>query len=136
MAVGVAAIDVAGAGGTSWAKVEGERAQDRRQRALGQTFAEWGIPTAACLEQIRQAHPTVPLIASGGLRNGVDAAKAIALGANLTGMATPFLKAACDSEEALEQTLEQLIEELKIVLFCTGHDTIGSFQAGSVLSTL
>ncbi len=131
--IGVAAIDVAGAGGTSWAKVEGERGQDQRQRSLGQTFAEWGIPTADCLQQIRAQHPTLPLIASGGIRNGIDVAKAIALGANLAGMAAPFLKAACDSEEALEMQIEQLIEELKIVLFCTGHSTLATFQTADIL---
>lgn len=132
-AVGVAAIDVAGAGGTSWAKVEGERGQDNRQKILGQVFAEWGIPTADCLRQIRQEHPSIPLIASGGLRNGIDAAKAIALGANLTGMATPFLKAACDSEEALDQQIELLFEELKITLFCTGNQNIKALQQSNSL---
>ena len=134
--VGVAAIDVAGAGGTSWAKVEGERGQDQRQRHLGQIFAEWGIPTTECLTQIRDADKNLPLIASGGLRNGTDAAKAIALGANLTGMATPFLKAACDSEEALDELMMLLIEELKIVLFCTGHQTLNSLQQSESLKAI
>lgn len=75
--VGVAAIDVAGAGGTSWAKVEAARAQDGRQQYLGEAFAEWGMPTAQCLEQIHPALPDTPLIASGGLQNGIDVAKAL-----------------------------------------------------------
>ena len=77
MSAGVSAIDVAGAGGTSWAKVESERAKTALQRRLGETFADWGIPTAECITTIRQHSPTLPLIASGGLRNGLDIAKAI-----------------------------------------------------------
>jgi isopentenyl-diphosphate Delta-isomerase len=130
---GVAAIDVAGAGGTSWAKVEGERAEDLRQRRLGQTFADWGIPTADCLTEIRQVHPTVPLIASGGLRNGLDAAKAIALGADLAGMAYPFLRAAHESEEALHTLVEILIAELQTVLLCTGNATLADLQRSDCL---
>ena len=72
---GIAAVDVAGAGGTSWAKVESERATDPVQRRLGQTFADWGIPTADCIVAARQVDPAFPLIASGGLRNGLDIAK-------------------------------------------------------------
>jgi isopentenyl-diphosphate Delta-isomerase len=117
---GVAAIDVAGAGGTSWAKVEGERATDAQQRRLGQTFAEWGLSTADCIQDIRALDAKVPLIASGGLRTGLDVAKAIALGADLAGMAFPFLKAAHDSEDILHEMVEHLLAELRTVLFCTG----------------
>lgn len=131
--VGIAAVDVAGAGGTSWAKVEGERARDPLQRRLGQTFADWGIPTAECLVQARAIAPELPLIASGGLRNGLDAAKALALGANLTGMAYPFLKAASQSEAALHALAEALIAELTTVLFCTGQPTIADLQRSAVL---
>ena len=135
-AVGVAAIDVAGAGGTSWAKVEGERALDQRQRLLGQTFAEWGLPTADCIINIRDNDPNIPLIASGGLRNGIDVAKAIALGANLAGLATPFLKAAYESEEALDELMMLLLEELKIVLFCTGCSNLKNFQQSPPLKQI
>jgi len=90
---GVAAIDVAGAGGTSWAKVESQRAKDNRQRHLGQVFADWGLPTAECITTIRSMNSTIPLIASGGLKNGLDLAKSIALGADLGGLARPFLVA-------------------------------------------
>ncbi|TAD95603.1 MAG: type 2 isopentenyl-diphosphate Delta-isomerase, partial [Oscillatoriales cyanobacterium] len=78
IAAGVSAIDIAGAGGTSWAKIEGERAKDGKQRRLGATFADWGIPTAECIVNTRAVAPDVPLIASGGLQHGLDAAKAIA----------------------------------------------------------
>jgi isopentenyl-diphosphate delta-isomerase len=133
---GVAAIDVAGAGGTSWAKVEGERATDEQQRRLGQTFAEWGIPTADCLVDIRTHFPAIPIIASGGVRNGLDAAKAIALGGNLVGLASPFLKAACESEAALAALIEVLIAEIRTVLFCTGHGDLGSFQRSPGLTSI
>ncbi|MGQ9870653.1 type 2 isopentenyl-diphosphate Delta-isomerase [Leptodesmis sp.] len=131
--IGVSAIDVAGAGGTSWAKVESERARDERQRRLGATFADWGLPTAECITSIRAIAPTIPLIASGGLRNGLDAAKAIALGANLAGMAMPFLQAARESEAALHNLVEILLAELAITLFCTGNATILDLQRSGVL---
>lgn len=121
---GISAIDVAGAGGTSWAKVESERAADPKQRRLGATFANWGIPTADCVIQVRQTAPQIPLIASGGLRNGMDAAVAIALGADLAGMAYPFLKAASASEQALYELVDALNAELATVLFCTGSRTL------------
>lgn len=118
---GVDIIDVAGAGGTSWAKVESERAENNLQRRLGETFADWGISTADCIVQIREQHPNLPLIASGGLRNGMEVAKAIALGADLAGLAFPFLQAASESETAIDELIELLISELKTVLFCTGN---------------
>ncbi|MEB3212036.1 MAG: type 2 isopentenyl-diphosphate Delta-isomerase [Leptolyngbyaceae bacterium] len=134
--VGISAIDVAGAGGTSWAKVEGERAEDSIQRRLGQTFGNWGIPTADCIQQTRQVSAEVPLIASGGLRNGLDAAVAIALGADLAGMAYPFLKAASESEEAVHGLVEVLLAELTTVLFCTGSETLEDLRRRDVLQNV
>lgn len=133
---GVVAIDVAGAGGTSWAKVEGERATDPIQRQLGETFADWGIPTAECITSIRSIAPTIPLIASGGLKNGVDGAKAIALGANLIGFARPFLQAAHTSTEALYIFTKILLAELTTVLFCTGNPDFSSLQKSNCLVRL
>ena len=130
---GVGAIDVAGSGGTSWAKVESERAQDGLQRRLGATFANWGIPTAECLTQIRSIAPQIPLIASGGLRDGLDAAKAIALGADLTGFALPFLQAAAESEAALYNLVEALTAELATVLFCTGTASLSGLRTPGIL---
>ncbi|MDZ8260458.1 type 2 isopentenyl-diphosphate Delta-isomerase [Nostoc sp. ChiQUE01b] len=121
IAAGVAAIDVAGAGGTSWAKVESERAENEKQRRLGMTFADWGLPTTECITSIRAVAPEIPLIASGGLRHGLDVAKAIALGADLAGLAWPFLQAAAESEAALYSLVEVLIAEITTVLFCTGN---------------
>ncbi len=130
---GISAIDVAGAGGTSWAKVEGERAMDIIQRRLGATFADWGLPTADCIQDIRAVNPTIPLIASGGLRNGVDIAKAIALGADLAGLAWPFLQAANDSYQTLETLVEILKAELTTALFCTGCATLESLRTPGIL---
>jgi isopentenyl-diphosphate delta-isomerase len=125
---GVTAIDVAGAGGTSWALVESERADNILQRRLGRTFADWGVPTADCITGIRQMAPDVPLIASGGLRHGVDVAKAIALGADIAGLAMPFLQAATSSEATLYDLAEVLIAEISTVLFCTGNATLEQLQ--------
>ncbi|MFM7423713.1 MAG: type 2 isopentenyl-diphosphate Delta-isomerase [Elainella sp.] len=125
---GVRAIDVAGAGGTSWAKVESARASDARQRRLGQTFANWGIPTADCITAVRSVAPELPLIASGGLRNGLDVAKTIALGADLAGLALPFLQAAAESEEALDELIDILIAEVTTVLFCTGATRLADLR--------
>ncbi len=137
---GVAAIDVAGAGGTSWARVESERAKDAKQRRLGNTFADWGIPTAECITGIRAlTNPkakAVPLIASGGLRNGLDAAKALALGANLAGLALPFLQAASQSEAALAELCEALIAEMVTVLFCTGCENLAALRQEGIIQPL
>ncbi|MGB3638780.1 MAG: type 2 isopentenyl-diphosphate Delta-isomerase [Rivularia sp. (in: cyanobacteria)] len=125
---GVAAIDVAGAGGTSWALVESERAENVLQRRLGRTFADWGVPTADCITGIRSIAPDFPLIASGGLRHGVDVAKAIALGADIGGLAMPFLQAATSSEATLFDLAKVLIAEISTVLFCTGNATLEQLQ--------
>ncbi|NEO25740.1 MAG: type 2 isopentenyl-diphosphate Delta-isomerase [Kamptonema sp. SIO4C4] len=130
---GVQAIDVAGAGGTSWAKVESERAEQSMQRQLGKTFADWGIPTADCLTSIRSLYPHVPLIASGGLRNGLEVAKAITLGANVAGLAFPFLQAASESPEALEARIQLLKAELTTALFCTGSRTLQDLKQAKLM---
>jgi isopentenyl-diphosphate delta-isomerase len=133
---GVSAIDVAGAGGTSWARVESERAQDAKQRRLGNTFADWGLPTAECLTAIRAIAPHIPLIASGGLRNGLEVVKAIALGADLAGLAWPFLQAASVSEDALYELTEILIAEVTTALFCTGSATLADLRTPGLLQTI
>jgi len=130
---GVAAIDVAGAGGTSWAKVESQRAKDNRQRHLGQVFADWGLPTAECITAIRSMNSTIPLIASGGLKNGLDLAKSIALGADLGGLARPFLVAAIESEAAVDELVKFLIAEIEIVLFCTGNPNLSALKNSGAL---
>ncbi|MGY6528711.1 MAG: type 2 isopentenyl-diphosphate Delta-isomerase [Cyanobacterium sp.] len=122
--VGVKSIDVAGAGGTSWAMVESERADNPLQRQLGKTFANWGIPTADCVKDITQKYPDIPLIASGGIRNGLEVAKLIALGADLVGLAYPFLKSAMESTESLDFLVNLLNAEIKTTLFCTGNKNL------------
>jgi isopentenyl-diphosphate Delta-isomerase len=125
---GIGAIDVAGAGGTSWAKVESQRAKDAQQRRLGTTFADWGIPTAECIREIRAVSPSIPLIASGGLHDGLEVAKTIALGADIAGLASPFLQAAAESESAVCELARILMAEITTVLFCTGNTTLADLK--------
>lgn len=117
---GVAAIDVAGAGGTSWSQVEMHRMKDLRRAAIAAAFRDWGIPTAESIRQVRAAVPNLPIIASGGLRNGVEIAKTIALGASMAGMAGPFLKAAARSQEETYALVDDVITELRIAMFAAG----------------
>ncbi len=119
--VGFAALDVAGAGGTSWAKVEefvnyGEvRHQD---------LAEWGIPTGRALQDIHEVLPTMPLIASGGIRSGADIAKALMMGASVVAMARPLLEPATKSPEAVIEKLQDIIWQLKVAMHCTGANNV------------
>ena len=136
IAAGVSGIDVAGAGGTSWAKVESERALTALQRRLGQTFGDWGIPTTECITTIRQIAPTLPLIASGGVRNGLDIAKAISLGADVAGLALPFLQAADTSTAAVAELVQILMAEIQTVLFCTGNINLLALQQADCLHPL
>ncbi|MEY2846792.1 MAG: hypothetical protein RL076_2338 [Chloroflexota bacterium] len=119
---GVAAVDVAGAGGTSWSEVERFRHTQPRQAQVAAAFADWGIPTSQAIRQVRHALPHVPLIGSGGIRSGVDVAKAIALGANLVGTARPALIAAVDARgsEAVIAELTGYLQELRVAMFCCG----------------
>jgi len=135
---GVSAIDVAGAGGTSWSQVEMHRAPTERLRRLAAAFADWGIPTAESLLAVRQARDDlqrgqVALFASGGLRTGQDIAKCVALGADLAGLASPFLKRAVESVEAVCEEMELLIAELRIAMFCSGAQTIEQLRKPGVL---
>ncbi|MDM9380025.1 type 2 isopentenyl-diphosphate Delta-isomerase [Chlorogloeopsis sp. ULAP01] len=136
IAAGVKAIDVAGAGGTSWAKVESERAENMLQRRLGTTFADWGLPTAECLRSIRSVAPQIPLIASGGLRHGLDVAKALALGADIAGLAMPFLQAAASSEAAVYDLTQVLVAEITTVLFCTGSASLEQLKCSGNLQRI
>lgn len=117
---GVAVIDVAGAGGTSWTQVEMHRARTPHQAELAAAFLDWGIPTATALRQVHQALPGVPVIASGGLRDGVDLAKCLALGASLGGMAGPFLRAASESPQAVHDRIALTIGQLRVAMFAAG----------------
>jgi len=117
---GVAAIDVAGAGGTSWARVEGKRSGDSRREELAETFAGWGYPTAEATVALRTAFPHATIIASGGVRTGVDVAKALALGANAAGLGLPFLEPATRSAGAVSEALQTVIAGLRIAMFASG----------------
>lgn len=125
---GVAAIDVAGSGGTSWSQVEMYRAESKIRRRVAATFVDWGIPTAEAILAARRASADIPIIASGGLRNGLDIAKCIALGATLGGMAGPFLKAAVKSVQAVLDEIEIATTELRIAMFGVGVDSIAGLQ--------
>lgn len=117
---GVAAIDIAGAGGTSWTQVEMYRAKSESQARLAAAFIDWGIPTADSIEMVRRAAPEMTIIASGGLRSGLDIAKCIALGAKIGGMASPFLKAASISVEATIETISEIQREIQVCMFAAG----------------
>lgn len=117
---GVAAIDVAGAGGTSWSQVEMYRAPDEFTRQLAATFVDWGIPTAQSILNVRKVAPGMLIFASGGLRNGLDIAKSLALGATLGGMAGPFLKAAAESTEKVVELIRLVARQLQVTMFACG----------------
>jgi isopentenyl-diphosphate delta-isomerase len=131
---GVRVIDVAGAGGTSWSQVEMHRLDDPSQAQTAAAFQSWGIPTALAVRQLRQAYPDLPLIASGGLRSGIDLAKCLALGADLGGMAGPFLRVAAQSAEAVSAQIEQTVRELRISMFASGHRDLPSLKTAKLLS--
>ncbi|EIK54489.1 isopentenyl pyrophosphate isomerase [Stutzerimonas stutzeri TS44] len=123
---GVAVLDVAGAGGTSWAAVEAARATTAQQRAVAEAFADWGIPTAEAIQTVRRACPQATLIGSGGIRDGIDAAKAIALGADLVAQAAAVLDCALASPEAVVAHFRVLIEQLRIACFCSGSANLAA----------
>jgi isopentenyl-diphosphate Delta-isomerase len=118
--VGVAAIDVAGSGGTSWSEVEYHRAPTAQHANVARAFADWGIPTADSLRYVREAVPGLAMFASGGLRDGVDIAKCIALGAELGGVAGPFLRAAAQSVDAVTKLIWELSTQLRVAMFAAG----------------
>jgi len=119
----VAAIDVAGAGGTSWSRVEQfVRYGELRYPEL----ADWGVPTAQAIVEVRQALPDIPLVASGGIRTGMDAAKALALGADVVAVARPLLAAAIESAGAAYDWLARFIEELRICLHGCGANDLAA----------
>jgi len=121
---GVAAIDVAGAGGTSWSQVEMHRAPDEVTRQLAATFVGWGIPTAESILNVRNAAPEMTIFASGGIKDGLDIAKCIALGATLGGMAGHFLKAAAVSTEKVLEMMKLTKRQIEVTMFATGAGTL------------
>lgn len=130
---GVAAIDVAGAGGTSWSEVEYHRAPTEFHARVAASFADWGIPTAEAVQYAVSGAPELKIIASGGLRDGIDIAKCIALGATAGGMAGPFLKAANQSTQAVSQLIREIASQLRIAMLCSGAKTILELQTTPLL---
>ena len=126
--LGVAGIDVAGAGGTSWSEVEAHRQDDDWMRRVAHSFAGWGIPTARALIDVRSSLPDLSVIASGGIRTGIDAAKAVRLGADLVGMAAPALGSATETAKSVEDKMSAVTEELRIAMFCTGSPDIAALR--------
>jgi isopentenyl-diphosphate Delta-isomerase len=121
---GIAAIDVAGAGGTSWSQVEMYRAPDEFTRELAATFVGWGIPTADSILNVKKAAPGVMVFASGGIRDGLDIAKCIALGATLGGMAGQFLKAAAISTKSAAHMMKLTKKQIEVTMFAAGAGTM------------
>ena len=132
---GIAAIDVAGSGGTSWSQVEMHRAQDESRARLATAFIDWGIPTAESILNVQRAAPGLLIFASGGLRNGVDIAKCIALGSQLGGLAGPFLKAAVRSQEDTIQTIAEIQNEIKLCMFAAGVPNLETLRNTQLLKT-
>ncbi len=125
---GVAAIDVAGSGGTSWSEVEYHRAPNAFHARVAASFADWGIPTAEAIQYAVKGAPGKKVIASGGLRDGIDIAKCVALGATAGGLAGPFLKAADLSAEAVDQLIRELSAQIRIAMLCSGARSIAELQ--------
>lgn len=133
----ISAINIAGAGGTTWAGVEKIRAEslkDDLKKHLGEMFWDWGIPTAASLIEVRRA-VKLPLIASGGLRNGLEVAKCIALGASMAAMAYPFLQTAAQSRESLFAFADTILAELKSTMFLVGAKNIAALASSRYILT-
>jgi len=136
-AAGVAGIDVAGVGGTSWAAVEYYRAKARQDvfsQRLGETFWDWGLPTAVSLvETVKSVN--LPVIASGGIRNGIDVTKALALGASLASATYPFLGPATAGSEDVKNALRYLVGEVRNAMFLVGANSIQKLQKVPVVLT-
>jgi isopentenyl-diphosphate Delta-isomerase len=117
---GVWAVDVAGAGGTSWSQVEKFRAENSENAQVADAFRNWGISTVESIRSVKNAAPKLKVFASGGLRSGVDMAKCIALGADMCGIALPFLKSATISSEAVEKIIGVYYKQFRIAMFAAG----------------
>jgi isopentenyl-diphosphate delta-isomerase len=130
---GVSAIDVAGAGGTSWSQVEMHRAPDESTRELAATYVGWGIPTTESILNVKKAAPKMLIFASGGLKDGLDIAKCIALGSTLGGMAGKFLKAASVSTENAVEIMMLTQRQIKVTMFAAGVGMLEGLKAESLV---
>ena len=129
---GVAIIDIAGLGGTSFSAVESYR--DSEKQPIGTVFKNWGIPTAVSIIEVTKS-TNIPIIASGGIRSGIDIAKAICLGANYTGLALPLLKAATKSAKDVKIVLQKIIHELKTAMFLVGAKNLDELKTKDIIIT-
>jgi isopentenyl-diphosphate delta-isomerase len=126
--MGAAAVDVAGAGGSNWALIEGERATDPLDRIHAAAFADWGVTTPQAIVDVRRACPDSVVIGSGGVRDGVDVARAIRLGADIVGQAAGVLKAATVSTEAVVEHFQTVLRQLRTVCFCTNSANLAQLR--------
>lgn len=129
---GIRIVDIAGLGAVSWPKVEGASSSDVVYKMATEVFNDWGISTLECVSEISAKLPKMSVIASGGLRNGLDMAKSIACGATVCGMATEILKKLTESRSECEVFLEALALELKVAMFCTGSKNIDMLRAAKI----
>lgn len=134
IAMGAAGVDVAGAGGANWGLIEGERATDPADKAHAAAFAAWGIPSARAIAEARNALPEALIIGSGGVRDGVDVAKAVRLGADVVGMASGVIQAATESTEAVVAHFQTVIRQLRTVCFCTNAANMAALKRVPLLS--
>src|SRR5258706_9538201 len=130
---GVSAIDVAGAGGTSWSQVEMHRAPDEFTRQLAATFVGWGIPTAESILNVKKAVPNMTIFASGGIKDGLDIEKCIALGPTLDGLAGKFLKAAAVSTEKAAETIKLTKRQVEVTMFACGAEELEGLKVGKLI---
>lgn len=126
---GVAGLDCAGGGGTSWSLVEGRVAEAEAFRQLGDVFADWGLTTPEAVLEVRAVAPSLPLVASGGVRTGLDVVKLLALGADVAGMASPILRAAAESEEDCRSFVKSVLQQIRAAFFGVGARDLSSFRA-------
>ncbi len=129
----IAGVETAGVGGTSWSKIESMRTSDPVQRSTGELFARWGTPTAESILICREALPDRVVIASGGIRNGIEVAKALALGADAVSVAVPLLRAAERSIDDAVLALQRITEELRTAMFLTGCATVADLRRRPLL---
>ncbi len=130
--VGVAALDVSGAGGTSWSRVEQHRSRSTIQSQVAGAFDAWGLPTAESLIQVQKSCPHLPLVASGGITDGVQAAICLALGADLVGIGRPLLPPATQSTEAVVEKLTVIVHQLRTAMFATGAPTLAHLDPSHI----
>lgn len=131
---GIFAVDISGKGGTHWGRVEGYRSEENDLLyKVAQTFSNWGIGTVQSMLNAKEAQVNYEIWASGGVRSGLDIGKLCALGATKVGIAKPFLEAALNGDEALDELLTKLELELKITMFCTGSRNLKDLQTKSVV---